>query len=151
MVMEGKIIVSNRRARHDFHIEETYECGIALHGTEVKSLRGGQGNLKESYGTVRGGEVFLVGMHISPYEQGNRFNKDPLREKKLLLHKSQIRKLTEWTQQKGFTLVPLSLYLKHGRVKVELGVARGKKLYDKRDTIAARDVQREREREAVER
>jgi len=149
--MEGKIIVSNRRARHDFHIEETYECGIALHGTEVKSLRGGQGNLKESYGTVRGGEVFLVGMHISPYEQGNRFNKDPLREKKLLLHKSQIRKLTEWTQQKGFTLVPLSLYLKHGRVKVELGVARGKKLYDKRDTIAARDVQREREREAVER
>ncbi len=141
-----KSVAQNRKARHDYFIEDTYECGIELVGTEVKSIRGGKVNLKDSYAKVRNGEVFIVGMHISPYEQGNIFNRDPFRDRRLLLHKAEIRKLNAATMQDGLALVPLSMYFKDGRVKVELAVAKGKKLYDKRHTIAERDAKRSAER-----
>ncbi|NLD51537.1 MAG: SsrA-binding protein SmpB [Clostridiales bacterium] len=141
-----KPVVVNRRARHDYFVEEAYECGIALQGTEVKSLRQGKGNLKESYATVRDNEVLVLGMHISPYEQGSIFNPDPLRPKKLLLHKSEIRKLKAQVQQKGYTLIPLQIYLKDGLMKLELGVCQGKRLHDKRDDMAERDAKRDMER-----
>ena len=128
-------VASNRRARHDYFIEETYEC-LALHGTEVKSIRQGHVNLKESFAHVKDGEVLVESMHISPYEQGNIFNTDPMRPKKLLLHKAEIRKLQQLVQRKGYTLIPLQLYLKDGRVKLELGVCVGKQLHDKRAAAA---------------
>lgn len=135
-------IAENRKARHDYHIEETMEAGIALQGTEVKSLRLGRVNLRDSYARVENGEVFLYGMHISPYEQGNRFNHDPLRVRKLLLHKREIRRLIGKTREEGYTLVPTRLYFKNGKAKVELALAKGKKLYDKREAIAKRDAER---------
>lgn len=138
-----KPVAENRKARHDFFIEETIETGIVLSGTEVKSLRAGKANLRDSYADVRGGEVFLINMHISAYEQGNRFNHEPKRDRKLLLHRYEINRLMGKVQQKGMTLVPLRIYFKQGRAKVELALARGKKLYDKRQEIAARDAQRE--------
>ncbi len=138
-----KPLVQNRRARHDYFVEETYECGMELKGTEVKSIRQGRANLKESYARVRDGEVFVDGMHISPYEQGSIFNTDPLRPKRLLLHKSEIRKLQGQVSRQGYTLIPLQLYLKDGRVKLELGVCRGKQLHDKRDAIAEADAMRD--------
>ena len=142
--MEGtKLITSNRKAYHEYFIIEKYEAGIELFGTEVKSLRAGKVNLKEAYASIQDGEVFVHGMHISPYEQGNIFNKDPLRDKKLLLHKSEIMKLIGSVKLDGLTLVPLSLYFRNGKIKVELGVCKGKKLYDKRETIAKRDADRD--------
>lgn len=151
MANEGiKVIAQNKKARHDYFIEQTMETGIVLSGTEVKSIRQGKVNLKDSYAMIEGGEVLLSGMHISPYEQGNIFNKDPLRDRKLLLHKSEINRLIGVTQQKGLSLVPLELYFKKGKVKVELGVAKGKKLYDKRDDIAERDAKREIDRKMKE-
>lgn len=138
-----KSLAENRKARHDYFIEETYEAGIELRGTEVKSLRLGRVSLRDGYGEIRDGEIFLVGVHISPYDHGNRFNVDPVRKRRLLLHKSEIRRLQGAVRERGYTLVPLSLYLKKGRVKVELALARGKKLYDKREAIAQRDVERE--------
>lgn len=137
-----KKLAQNRQARHLYFIEETYETGIALTGTEVKSIRQGRANLKESYAEVRDGEVFLLGCHISPYAQGNIYNVDPLRKRKLLMHKREIHRLAGKIQEKGLTLVPLSLYLKDGRIKLELGLARGKKQYDKRASIAKRDADR---------
>ncbi len=137
-----KVLATNRKARHEFFIEDSYEAGIVLTGTEVKSIRQGKVNIKESYAVIVNGEVFIQGMHISPYEQGNIYNVDPLRVRKLLLHRREIRKLIGETKQKGFTLVPLSIYLKDGRVKVEIALAKGKKLYDKRDTIAKKDAER---------
>ena len=142
MKIEGKIIADNRKARHDYFVIETYEAGIELFGTEVKSLRAGNVNLKDSYCEVDKGELFALGMHISPYEQGNIFNKDPLRPKKLLMHKREIMKLTGLVSREGYTLVPLSLYFKGSRVKMALGLCKGKKLYDKRDTAAKRDADR---------
>ncbi len=141
-----KPIAQNRKARHDYFIEDTYECGIELVGTEVKSIRGGKVNLKDSYARVKNGEVFVIGMHVSPYEMGNIFNRDPFRDRRLLLHKSEIRKLQAATMQDGFALVPLSLYFKDGRVKLELAIARGKKLYDKRASTAERDAKRNMDR-----
>ncbi len=141
-----KPVAQNRRARHDFFVEESVECGIALHGTEVKSMRQGKVNLKESYAQIRDNEVLVQSMHISPYEQGSVFNTDPLRPKKLLLHKAEIRKLKAQVQQKGYTLIPLSVYLRDGRMKLELGVCRGKQLHDKRDDMAGRDAKRDMER-----
>ena len=143
-----KIITQNRKARHDSFVDETYEAGVELFGTEVKSLRAGTVNLKDSYCTVRRGELFAVGVHISPYEKGNIFNRDPLREKKLLMHKREIIKLMSLCDRDGYTLVPLSLYFKRGRVKMEIGLCRGKKLYDKRDTAAKRSAEREIDRYA---
>ena len=142
MKIEGKIIADNRKARHDYFVIETYEAGLELFGTEVKSLRAGNVNLKDSYCDIDGGELFAIGMHISPYEQGNIFNKDPLRPKKLLMHKREIMKLTGLVSREGYTLVPLSLYFKGSRVKMALGLCKGKKLYDKRDTAAKRDADR---------
>lgn len=139
MAEKNTALATNRKARHDYFIDKVYEVGIVLKGTEVKSIRKGSVNLKDSYATVKDGEVFVEGMHISPFEQGNIFNVDPLRKRKLLLHKSEIRKIEREISQKGYTLVPLSLYLVKGRVKMELGLARGKKLYDKRDTLQKRD------------
>lgn len=139
---EKKIIANNKKARHEFFIEDTIEAGIALKGTEVKSIRQGKVNIKESYASVEKGEVFINGMHISPYEQGNIYNVDPLRKRKLLLHKKEIRKLNASIQLQGYTLVPLWVYIKNGKVKIELAVAKGKKLYDKRDTIAKKDAER---------
>lgn len=141
-----KPVVQNRRARHDFFVEESIECGIALHGTEVKSMRQGKVNLKESYAQVRDNDVLVQSMHISPYEQGSIYNTDPMRPKKLLLHKSEIRRLKAQVQQKGYTLIPLQVYLKDGRMKLELGVCRGKQLHDKRDDVAERDAKRDMER-----
>jgi SsrA-binding protein len=141
-----KPVSQNRKARHDYFIEQTYEAGIVLTGTEVKSVRQGKVNLKDSYAYIKDSEVFISGMHISPYEQGNIYNADPLRERKLLLHKYEINKLIGYTQQKGLTLVPLQVYFKNGKVKIELAVARGKKLYDKRRDVAERDAKREIER-----
>ena len=141
-----KIIVDNRRARHDYHILETLEAGIALTGTEVKSLRAGRVNLKDSYGFVKDGEMFLEGVHISPYEHGNRNNVEPERRRKLLLHKRQISKLYGQVKQEGLTLIPLKLYFVKGKVKVDLALCKGKKLYDKRDAAASRDAKREMER-----
>ncbi len=147
---EIKVIAQNKKARHDYFIEQTLEAGIVLSGTEVKSIRQGKVNLKDSYAMIEGGEVILNGMHISPYDQGNINNKDPLRDRKLLLHKSEINRLIGYTQQKGMSLVPLRLYFKRGIVKVELGIAKGKKLYDKRDDIAQRDAKREIDRKLKE-
>jgi SsrA-binding protein len=147
---EVKVVAQNKKARHDYFIEQTLEAGIVLSGTEVKSIRQGKVNLKESYATVDHGEVFINGMHISPYEQGNIQNKDPLRNRKLLLHRFEINKLIGYIQQKGMTLVPIQLYLKKGKVKLELGLAKGKKLYDKRDDIAERDAKREIDRKLKE-
>ena len=141
-----KIISQNKKAYHDYFVEERYEAGIELFGTEVKSIRAGRVNIKESYCDIKDGEVFVVGMHISPYEQGNIFNKDPLRPKKLLLHKREILKLFGLVSQKGYTLVPLQIYLKNSRVKIEIGLCRGKKLYDKRDDMARNDAKRDMER-----
>lgn len=137
-----KIIAQNKKARHDYFVEETYEAGISLSGTEVKSIRGGNVSLKDSYATVRDGEIFVLGMHVSPYEQGNIFNKDPLRERKLLLHKNEIRRLHASVTQQGYSLIPLDLHWSGSNVKVSLGLCRGKKLYDKRDTAAKRDAAR---------
>ena len=145
-----KPIAQNRKARHDYFIEDTLECGIALQGTEVKSLRKGQVNLKDCYAQVKGGEMFVFGMHISPYEQGNIYNHDPFRTRKLLAHKREILRLGAKVQQDGMSLVPLSLYFKDGRVKMELALAKGKKLYDKRHTTAERDAGREMERRMKE-
>jgi SsrA-binding protein len=138
-----KVVTHNRKARHDYHIEDTVEAGIVLTGTEIKSIRAGRMNLQDSFAIVRGGEVWLVGAHISPYTHGNRENHDPTRERKLLLHRREINRLAGKVQERGYTLVPLRVYLRDGRAKVELGLARGKKLYDKRDSIAKRDHDRE--------
>ena len=144
MAGEGtKVIVQNRKARHEYFIEECYEAGIVLTGTEVKSLRLGRANLQDSYATIKDGEIFVSGLHISPYDMGNRFNHDPLRVRKLLMHSYEINKLLGQIQKKGLTVIPLSLYFKKGMVKVELAVARGKKLYDKREDSAKKDAQRE--------
>ncbi|MCX7748698.1 MAG: SsrA-binding protein SmpB [Clostridia bacterium] len=147
---ELKVVAQNKKARHDYFIEQTLEAGIVLSGTEVKSIRLGKVNLKECYAYIEKGEVYVSGMHISPYEQGNIFNKDPLRDRKLLLHKYEINKLIGLTQQKGLTLVPTQLYFKKGKVKLELAVARGKKLYDKREDIAKKDAKREIDRKLKE-
>jgi len=141
-----KIIAQNKKAYHDYFVDERYEAGIELFGTEVKSIRAGRVNLKESYCDIKDGEVFAVGMHISPYEQGNVFNRDPLRPKKLLLHKREILKLFGLTAQKGYTLIPLQIYLSGSRVKMEIGLCRGKKLYDKREDMARNDAKRDIER-----
>ena len=143
----SRLIANNKKAYHDYFIEETYEAGIELAGTEVKSMRMGKCSIKESFVQIEHGEVFVYGMHISPYEKGNIFNKDPLRTRKLLLHQYEIRKIAAKIAEKGFTLVPLKVYFKGSLVKVEIGIAKGKKLYDKRQTIAKNDQRREAERE----
>ena len=144
---ERKLVANNKKARHDFFIEEVYEAGIVLTGTEIKSVRQGKVSIKESFAKIENGEMILYGMNISPYEQGNRYNVDPLRPRKLLLHKQEIRKLIGYTTIKGLTLVPLQMYInEEGRAKIEIAVARGKKLYDKRDDIAKRDAQRDMDR-----
>ncbi len=142
----NKLIAKNPVARHNYDIEETIEAGIVLTGTEIKSIRSGKVNLKESYAGIRNGEVFVYSMHISPYEHGNIFNRDPLRDRKLLLNRREINKLIGKIQTKGYTLVPVSLYFKNNIVKLELGIGKGKKLYDKRDDIAKKDAQRRIER-----
>lgn len=142
-----KLIANNKKAYHDYFIDETYEAGIALHGTEVKSMRMGKCSIKESFIRIENEEVFVYGMHVSPYEKGNLFNKDPLRVKKLLLHRYEINKLIGKVKEKGYTLVPLQVYFKEGKVKVEIGLARGKKLYDKRESIAKKDQMREAQKE----
>ncbi len=147
MAPNEKLIASNRRARHNFDILETYEAGLVLQGTEVKALRDGRADLKESYARVEGGEAWLLGCHISPYAQGNRANHDPLRPRKLLLHRQEISRLLGKVMEKGLTVVPLSLYFKGGRVKVELGLARGRKTLDKRQVIREREERREMDRE----
>lgn len=144
---QTKLIANNKKAYHDFFILDTYEAGIALHGTEVKSLRMGKCSIKESFIRIENGEVLIYGMHVSPYEKGNIFNKDPLRVKKLLLHKAEINKLLGKIKEKGMSVVPLKVYLKGSLVKVEIGLAKGKKLYDKRDDIAKKDQKREAERD----
>ena len=141
-----KLIAQNKKAYHEYFVEETYECGLSLMGTEVKSMRQGKVNLKESFCMIRNGEIFAEGMHISPYEHGSVFNTDPLRPKKLLMHKSEIRKLAGLVSRQGYTLIPLKVYLKDGRMKLELGLCRGKHLHDKRDVAAKKDAQREMER-----
>lgn len=146
MAKEGKVLTQNRKARHDYHIEETYEAGIVLTGTEIKSLRAGRANLKDSFARVSNGEVWLHNMHISPYEQGNRYNHEPTRARKLLLHKREINKLIGLTKEKGYTLVPLKVYLKNGFAKVLLGLGKGKKKYDKREDLKRKEAQREIER-----
>ena len=148
---DTRIIADNRKARHDYFVIETYEAGIELFGTEVKSLRAGGCNLKDSYCEIDKGEMFALGVHISPYEQGNIFNREPLRPKKLLLHKAEIMKLTGLVSREGYTLVPLSLYFKGSRVKMALGLCKGKKNYDKREDIARRDADRDIERAMKER
>lgn len=142
-----KLVANNKKAYHDYFIDETYETGVALHGTEVKSIRMGKCSIKESFVRIENGEVFVYGMHVSPYEKGNLFNKDPLRVKKLLMHRQEINRLEGKIREKGYTLVPLQVYFKNGKVKVEIGLARGKKLYDKRESIAKKDARRETERE----
>lgn len=144
---EMELVANNKKAYHDYFIEEKYEAGLVLHGTEVKSLRMGKCSVKEAFIRVENGEVFIYGMHISPYEKGNIFNKDPLRVKKLLLHRQQIRKLIGDSSEKGYTIVPLQVYFRDGRAKIEIGLARGKKLYDKRQDIAKKDQRREMEKE----
>ena len=141
-----KPVAQNKKAYHEYFVEETFECGLCLQGTEVKSIRAGRVNLKESFCMVRGGEIFAEGMHISPYEQGNLFNHDPLRPKKLLMHKSEIRKLAGNMSRQGYALIPLKIYLKDGRMKLELGMCKGKQLHDKRQATADRDAQRDMER-----
>ena len=144
---ELKLVANNKNADHDYFIEEKYEAGLVLHGTEVKSLRMGKCSIKEAFIRIENGEVFIYGMHISPYEKGNIFNKDPLRVRKLLLHKSQIQKLIGNSAEKGYTIVPLQVYFSNGRAKIEIGLAKGKKLYDKRQDIAKKDQKREAEKE----
>ena len=141
-----KVIAQNRRARHDYFVLETWEAGIELKGTEVKSIRLGKCNLKDCYGAVKDGEMFVYGMHISPYENGSYFNADPLRPKRLLMHRAEIRKAHQSVMQQGLALIPLSVYLKDGRMKLELALCKGKKLYDKRDDMAKRDARRDIER-----
>lgn len=143
---EQKAVAQNRKAFHDYFIEDRFEAGIELFGTEVKSIRQGNLNLKDSFCNVKNGEIFLLGMHISPYEKGNIFNKDPRRTRKLLMHKREILRLGAKAQQDGYAIVPLSVYFKNSRVKVELGLAKGKKLYDKREAAAQRDAKREMDR-----
>ncbi len=142
-----KLVANNKKAYHDYFIDEKYEAGLVLHGTEVKSLRLGKCSVKEAFVHIENSEVWIYGMHISPYEKGNIFNRDPLRPKKLLMHKDEIRKLTGKISEKGFTIVPLQVYFKDGRAKIEIGLARGKKLYDKRQDIAKKDQRREAEKE----
>ena len=142
-----KLIANNKKAYHDYFIEEKHEAGIVLHGTEVKSMRMGKCSIKEAFIRIENGEVFVYGMHVSPYEKGNIFNKDPLRVKKLLLHKQEINKLMGKIAEKGYTLVPLQVYFKDGNAKVEIGLAKGKKMYDKRQDIARKDQRREAEKE----
>ena len=146
-----KTVAQNKKARHSYFIEQTIEAGIVLSGTEVKSIRLGRSNLTDSYAAIDNGEAFLHGMHISPYERGNIFNKDPIRDRKLLLHRREINRLVALIAQKGLTVVPLSVYFRRGKVKIELGIARGKKLYDKRDDAAARDARREIEKRLKDR
>ena len=149
---ERELVANNKKSYHDYFIEETYEAGIVLTGTEIKSVRQGKVSIKESYAKIENGEMFLYGMNISPYEQGNRYNVEPLRPRKLLLHKQEIRKLIGYITIKGLTLVPLKMYInEEGRAKVELAVARGKKNYDKRDDIAKRDAKRDMDRKLKER
>jgi len=145
-----KLITQNKKAYHDYFIEEVYECGIALAGTEVKSIRQGQINLKDSFASVQSGEVMVTGMHISPYEKGNIFNKDPLRERKLLMHKAEIRRLIGKVKEDGYSLIPTKVYLKGSKVKVELALAKGKKLYDKRAATADREAKRRIDRKIKE-
>lgn len=142
-----KLVANNKKAYHDYFIEEKFEAGIVLHGTEVKSMRMGKCSIKEAFIRIENGEMFVYGMHVSPYEKGNIFNKDPLRVKKLLLHKHEINKLTGQIAEKGYTLVPLQVYFKEGKAKVEIGLAKGKKLYDKRQDIAKKDQRREAEKD----
>lgn len=142
-----KLIANNKKAYHEYFIEDKYEAGVELHGTEVKSLRMGKCSLKEAFVRIENGQVYVYQMHISPYEKGNIFNRDPLRPKKLLLHKSEIRKLEQAIKETGYTIMPLQVYLKGGLVKVEIGLAKGKKLYDKRADIAKKDMRREVERD----
>ena len=142
-----KLVANNKKAYHDFFIEEKYEAGLVLHGTEVKSLRMGKCSIKEAFIRIENGEVYIYGMHISPYEKGNIFNKDPLRVRKLLLHRQEIRKLIGNSSEKGYTIVPLQVYFKDGRAKIEICLAKGKKLYDKRQDIAKKDQKREAEKE----
>jgi SsrA-binding protein len=149
--MPDKTVAVNRRARHEYAVEETLEAGLALTGTEIKSIRAGRVNLAEAYARIEKGEAWLIGAHIAPYEQGNRNNHEPTRTRKLLLHRDQIAELIGRTQAKGFTLVPLKLYIRNGMAKLEIGIARGKKAYDKRRTIAERDARRELERATKER
>ena len=145
-----KLISQNKKAYHDYFIEETYECGISLAGTEVKSIRAGQVNLKDSFASAQSGEVMLIGMHISPYEKGNIFNKDPLRERKLLMHKAEIRRLIGKVKEDGYSLIPTKVYLKGSKVKIELALAKGKKLYDKRNAIAEKEAKRRIDRKIKE-
>ena len=143
---ERRVIAQNRKARHDYFVEDTYEAGISLYGTEIKSIREGNVNLKDSYCRIYNGEIYALGVHVSPYEKGNVFNRDPMREKKLLMHKKEILKLFNLVSRDSYTLIPLSLYFSGSRVKVEVGLCRGKKLYDKRDTDAKNQAKREIER-----
>ncbi|MBQ7671255.1 MAG: SsrA-binding protein SmpB [Clostridia bacterium] len=143
---ERRVIAQNRKARHDYFVEDTYEAGVSLFGTEIKSIRAGNVNLKDSYCRIFNGELYAIGVHISPYEKGNVFNRDPMREKKLLMHKKEILKLFNLTSRDSYTLVPLSLYFSGSRVKMEVGLCRGKKLYDKRETDAKNQAMREMER-----
>lgn len=144
--VEKRVLCSNRKAYHDYHIEESIEAGIELKGTEIKSLREGKANLKDSYAVLKDGEVFLLGCHISPYSHGNIFNHDPLRTRKLLLRREEIKRLAGKVTQRGFTLIPLKIYLNKGRAKVEIALARGKKLFDKREAIKEKDLRRESEK-----
>ena len=140
---EIKLLAQNKKARHDYFIEETYEAGLELYGTEVKSIRGGKVSIKESYAEIKNGEVFVLGMNVTPYDFGNRYNQDPLRVRKLLLHRREIAKLLNYTTREGYTLVPLKVYInERGLMKMQLAVAKGKKLYDKRDTLAKKDAER---------
>lgn len=143
----GPVSITNRKAWHEYTIEDTYEAGLVLTGTEVKSIREGRASIQEAFCKLENGETHIIGMHIAPYEQGNRWNADPLRPRKLLLHKTEIHKIQRMLQEKGYTLVPLKLYFSKGYAKLNIGLGRGKKLYDKRDAIAARDVERDRRRE----
>ncbi|GAA0352703.1 SsrA-binding protein [Bacillus horti] len=145
------MVAQNKKARHDFHIEETYEVGIVLTGTEIKSIRSGKANLKDSFARINNGEVYLINMHISPYEQGNRYNHDPLRTRKLLMKKKEISKLIGLTKEQGLSLIPLRMYLKGGFAKLELALAKGKKLYDKREDLKRKDAQRDIQRAFRER
>ncbi len=147
MSEQMKLVANNKKAYHDYFVEEKYEAGIVLHGTEVKSMRLGKCSIKESFIRIENGEIFAYGMHVSPYEKGNIFNKDPLRVKKLLLHRKEINKLMGKIAEKGYTLVPLQVYFRDGKAKVEIGLAKGKKLYDKRQDIAKKDQRREAEKE----
>lgn len=146
--MTKKVVCRNKKAFHDYYIEETIEAGMVLQGTEVKSLRMGRANLKDSYATIKSGDVFLINAHISPYPQGNRFNLEPTRTRKLLLHKAEIRKLIGKTKERGYSLIPLSIYFKNEKAKVELALAKGKKLYDKREVLKRKTIDREMEKEA---